>query len=158
MSVNKYKDHVLILPEDDANRQLANGFLLEANGSKIQILPVAGGWQSVCEIFVAEHVSAMRQYQQRRFVLLLDFDNDPQRAQNIANMIPDDLKERVFLLGVWSEPEALKRATPGSYEDIGLSLAKECRSGEQIIWKHDLLQQNAVELDRLRDEVCGFLF
>lgn len=28
MSVNKYKPHVLVLPEDDANRQLANGFLL----------------------------------------------------------------------------------------------------------------------------------
>jgi hypothetical protein len=29
MSVNKYHPHVLVLPEDDANRQLANGFLLD---------------------------------------------------------------------------------------------------------------------------------
>ena len=29
MSVNKYQPHVLVLPEDDANRQLANGFLLD---------------------------------------------------------------------------------------------------------------------------------
>jgi hypothetical protein len=27
MSANKYKPHVVVLPEDDANRQLANGFL-----------------------------------------------------------------------------------------------------------------------------------
>lgn len=29
MSVNKERPHVLILPEDDANRQLANGFQLD---------------------------------------------------------------------------------------------------------------------------------
>ncbi len=29
MSVNKYKPHVLILPEDDADRQIANGFCTE---------------------------------------------------------------------------------------------------------------------------------
>lgn len=26
--MNKYRPHVLVLPEDDANRQIANGFLL----------------------------------------------------------------------------------------------------------------------------------
>ena len=31
MSVNKYKPHVLLIPEDDANRQLANGFLRMGN-------------------------------------------------------------------------------------------------------------------------------
>jgi hypothetical protein len=29
MSVNKYQPHVLLLPEDDANTELANGFVLE---------------------------------------------------------------------------------------------------------------------------------
>ena len=29
MSVNVYKPHVLVLPEDDADRQIANGFLLD---------------------------------------------------------------------------------------------------------------------------------
>lgn len=28
MSTNKFQPHVLIFPEDDANRQIANGFLL----------------------------------------------------------------------------------------------------------------------------------
>lgn len=28
MSVNKHLPHVFVLPEDDANRQLANGFYL----------------------------------------------------------------------------------------------------------------------------------
>jgi len=29
MSVNVYKPHVLVLPEDDADRQIATGFLLD---------------------------------------------------------------------------------------------------------------------------------
>jgi hypothetical protein len=27
--MNRYQPHVFVLPEDDANRQLANGFLLD---------------------------------------------------------------------------------------------------------------------------------
>lgn len=46
MSVNVYQQHVLVLPEDDANRQIVNGFLLEPslNERVIQVLPIAGGW------------------------------------------------------------------------------------------------------------------
>lgn len=46
MSVNAYADHVLVLPEDDANRELTNGFLQEPalNPRAIQVLPVAHGW------------------------------------------------------------------------------------------------------------------
>jgi hypothetical protein len=38
MRINKYKPHILVLPEDDANRQIANGFILEPtlNQSAIQ--------------------------------------------------------------------------------------------------------------------------
>jgi hypothetical protein len=41
MSVNKYLPHVLVLPEDDANRQMANGFFLDQSfgdrGTSFQI-------------------------------------------------------------------------------------------------------------------------
>ena len=43
MSVNKFRQHVFVLPEDDANRQLANGFLLDLSVRQVQILPEAGG-------------------------------------------------------------------------------------------------------------------
>ena len=54
MSVNRYLPHVLALPEDDANRQLANGFLLDQYVSthKIQVLPEVGGWTQVLELFL----------------------------------------------------------------------------------------------------------
>lgn len=46
MSINKYKAHLLVLPEDDANRQMANGFILDPNLNErvIQVLPPVGGW------------------------------------------------------------------------------------------------------------------
>jgi len=45
MSVNKYQQHVLVLPEDDANRQLEIGFLLDPLliDRRIDVLEVAGG-------------------------------------------------------------------------------------------------------------------
>jgi hypothetical protein len=46
MSVDKYSPHVLVLPEDDANRQLANGFHLNTDWNRsrqMQVLAAAGG-------------------------------------------------------------------------------------------------------------------
>ena len=53
MSINKHKLHLLVLPEDDADRQIANGFVI-AQGvgldyRAIQILPEVGGWPRPAE-------------------------------------------------------------------------------------------------------------
>jgi len=62
MSVNKYKPHVVVLPEDRANLQIANGFLLnpDLNERLIQVLPHVRGWQTVLNKFVDERVPVMR--------------------------------------------------------------------------------------------------
>ena len=159
MSVNKYRPHVFILPEDDANRQLAKGFELEVRyGRRIQTQPEAGGWLAVCEIFLSEHVKEMRKFPERRLVLLLDFDNQSDRPDIVKEGVPEDLRDRVFLLGVKSEPEALKQAGLGSFEDIGKRLATACRDGTEGLWTHDLLQRNASEIKRLEQVVCVILF
>jgi hypothetical protein len=159
VSVNKYQPHVFVLPEDDANRQLANGFVLEVQHERrIQILPEVGGWSNVCETFLSEHVKGMRNFPGRYLVLLLDFDDQRDRPDKVKEKVPEDLRGRVFLLGVRSEPEALKQAGLGSFEDIGRKLAKECREGIKDMWAHDLLQQNASEISRLEQTVRGFLF
>lgn len=159
MSANKYKPHVLVLPEDDANYQLATGFVLEVkHNRRIDILPEAGGWLSVCERFVSAEVKGMRNYPERYFVLLLDFDDQPDRADKVSERIPEDLKDRVFLLGVQSEPEKLRRDLLNSFEDIGRTLGKECREGTREVWTHNLLRHNVSELDRLEQSVRGFLF
>ena len=49
MSVNVFQPHLMVLPEDDANRQIVNGFLLDPslNQRAIQPLPIDGGWSKV---------------------------------------------------------------------------------------------------------------
>ncbi|MGD1084242.1 MAG: hypothetical protein ABSA47_05740 [Verrucomicrobiota bacterium] len=159
MSVNKYLPHVLVLPEDDANRQLANGFQLDPSLAtrRMQILEEAGGWQEVLNRFTADHLPEMERYAGRFMVLLIDFDGRDDRLKAVRAAIPDHLGERVFVLGVWTEPEEL-RQNLGSYETIGLAMAKDCRENTDGTWAHRLLCHNAGELERLREHVRPVLF
>ncbi len=158
MSVNKNKPHIYVLPEDDANRELANGFHLEINSTRqMQVLRVAGGWHNVLSLFKSEHVSEMQRYPNRFMVLLVDFDGRQDRGDAAKATVPADLTDRVFILGTWTEPEDLKTAL-GSYETIGSELARDCREETDITWEHDLLRHNASELQRLRERVRPILF
>jgi len=159
MSVNKYQRHVLLLPEDDANRQLAIGFLLDPLlvDRRIDVLEVAGGWTNLLDHFRSDHVAEMNRYPERHMVLLLDFDERQDRLDTAKAAIADHLVDRVFVLGVWSEPEDL-RPDLGSYETIGQNLAKDCREDTNTTWDHPLLRHNGGELDRLRERVRPFLF
>jgi hypothetical protein len=161
MSVNKYQPHILVLPEDDANRQMANGFLLDLDQAvltRIRVLEEAGGWTEVLGRLNSDHVAGMERYTERLMVLLIDFDGREARLQDANARIPSHLTERVFILGTLSEPEALKSASLGSYETIGRAMAKDCREGTDTTWGHDLLRHNASEIQRLRKRVCPILF
>jgi hypothetical protein len=161
MSVNKHIRHLLILPEDDANRQIANGFHLGLDQSvqrKVQVLGVAEGWREVLSRFERDHVAEMERNPNRSMVLLIDFDDDAARLDTVRDKIPERLRERVFVLGAQSEPESLKRAGLGSYEKIGQAIARDCRDNTETILNHALLQHNAGELSRLRLHVRPILF
>lgn len=149
-----------MLPEDSANRQIANGFLrdLTLAVQRIQVLPEAGGWREVLERFSNNYVKKMERYPESFMILLIDFDGKEDRLAEAKAKVPDDLADRVFVLGVLTEPEALKKAKLGSYETIGLKLAKDCREGAEETWSHNLLRRNAGELNRLRQRVRPFLF
>lgn len=159
MSVNKYLPHLLVLPEDDANRQMANGFQLDEGLEirRIQVLEEAGGWQKVLSCFEAVHLQEMDRYSCRFMVLLIDFDGRNERLDRAMAVIPERLKERVFVLGAWSEPEKL-RQNLGSYETIGRSMAKDCRNNTEKTWTNPFLCHNAGELERLRKNVRPILF
>ncbi|MBZ5611605.1 MAG: hypothetical protein LAP38_25370 [Acidobacteriia bacterium] len=160
MSVNRHKPHVYVLPEDDANRQLANGFHLNvdaANDRQMQVLPVAGGWLKVLDLFVSDHVREMDRFSHRLMVLLIDFDGRNDRLLQAQARIPPHLRHRVFILGTLSEPQSL-RPDLGSFETIGSGMARDCREGTDTIWGHNLLRHNTSELDRLREHVCPILF
>lgn len=162
MSANKYKRHILVLPEDDANRQIANGFLLNPNLNirAIQILQPSGGWRKALDSFTNNHLSKMRQYTLRMFLLLIDFDLNEDRLGSMQKLIPDDLINRVFVIGSQSEPEGLKKgiANLNNFEDIGKALAHDCVNETYEIWGHELLKHNQKELDRMIASVKPFLF
>lgn len=104
------------------------------------------------------HIKGMDRYPERFMVLLIDFDRNLEgRLRIVKECIPERLAGRVFVLGPLSEPEDLKPDL-GSYETIGKAMAKDCREGTDGIWRHELLQHNAAELDRLRERVRPILF
>jgi hypothetical protein len=157
MSVNKSKPHVLVLPEDDANRQIANGFQRDVASRQLQVLVEAGGWTKVLECFVTDHSSWMERVKNRLMVLLIDLDDKENRQQSVKAKIPADLAHRVFILSTRTEPEKL-RTDLGSYETIGRALAKDCREGTDKTWSHPLLRHNLDEVRRLNEQVRPILF
>jgi hypothetical protein len=158
VSVNKYLPHVFVLPEDDANLRLANEFHLQVDRQRqMQLLEVAGGWNEVLNLFELVHVVEMERCPHRFMILLIDFDGNAGRLQVAKARIPQALAHRVFILGSFQTPEAL-RASLGPYEDIGSGMAEDCRQGTNTTWGHNLLQHNAGELGRLRQYVRSILF
>ena len=159
MSVNKHLPHVYVLPEDDANRQVANGFLLEPSlvDYRIRVLEEAGGWHETLERFCSIYAAEMDRFPQRFMILVIDFDGKTDRLDIARSKIPEHLSERVFILGSLKEPEDLKREL-GTYEDIGLAMARDCREGTDVIWAHQQLRHNAAEIGRLRAQVRPILF
>jgi hypothetical protein len=158
MSINKERPHLIVIPEDDANRQIATGFLLNLNSPPIQILPPVGGWRKVIAQFTETHLSTIRKYPERRILLLLDFDKQEDRLETVKQQIPNDLEDQVFVLGVWSEPEKLRSRIRQNFEGIGDALAADCTNNTDLLWTHELLNHNQVELARMNVLVKPFLF
>ena len=161
MSVNNERPHVIVLPEDDANRQIANGFLLDPSikPRNIRVLQPAGGWGKVLDSFLNDHIAELRRWSQRHLVLLIDFDDHvEERTQQFVNHFPEDVRDRVFLLGTKGEPEPLRKQCGNSLEDIGTALAGECYHEETTLWNHQLLAHNAAERTRLNAKVKSILF
>lgn len=160
MSVNPYRPHLFVLPEDNANTRLANAFHKYVDWNRyrqMQVLPEAGGWIEVLKRFNKDEVQGMDKWPDRFMLLLIDFDDKQDRLDSAKAEIPTHLTERVFILGTLSEPEDL-RAEIGDYDIIGSALAKDCREETDTTWGHRLLQHNTSELDRLRQHVRPILF
>jgi hypothetical protein len=161
MSKSKYKRQVWVLPEDDANRQIAQGFTIEASVKErsIHVLPVAGGWAAIRDGFKHEHNNELLKYSLCAMVLLVDFDDKgTRRLDDVLSGVDPALKDRVFVLGARDEPERLRTALRMTYEQIGKVLAKECSDGTRTVWEHELLAHNRGELERMMPHVRPILF
>ncbi len=161
MSVNKYLPHVYVIPEDRANEQIANGFVLhdQVKANRIDVLPCAGGWSAVREKFTAEYIAHLRKFKDGYILLLIDFD-DCYDTRRIAfdEAVPDDLKSRVFVVGSKESPEVLRRRLLLNLEDLGMALADDCYEGTTDVWSHEHLRHNDPDLQRLTETVKSILF
>ncbi len=158
--MNKYKFHVYVVPEDDADRQIADGFILhhEVNDTRIKVVPPAGGWSKVLKTLQDEYIPTLRNYPLAHVVMLIDFDDEVVVRKDIFEReIPDDLKARVFLVGSKDNPETLKKELKMTFEGIGLSLAQDCNAGTTEHWDCEQLKHNDTERHRLVQTVKPFL-
>ena len=162
MSVNKYKPHLYVIPEDDADRQIADGFMLHEHVQtrRVQVVEPAGGWARVLQVFTQEYLRHLQQYSEAYVVMLIDFDGTPdERLAQFVAEIPEEVRDRVFVVGPRDTPERLRQSLGRvGYEDIGHDLANECDGGNLIAWASDQLQHNEQERLRLANTVKPFLF
>lgn len=160
MAVNKYRGHIYIIPEDDANRQIAVGFEKDfrIKTRTIQTLPVAGGWTLAVEKLLTEYVSILRSNSKSHVVVLIDSDNQPDRINKSLADVPDDVRDRVFILGAFREPESLKAAANLHFEQIGERLAEECYVGDTNLWGHDEFSHISNEVSRAKDSLRSLIF
>lgn len=156
---NNYLPHLLVIPEDDANRQMIVGFSnhLSVDPRKIHIANVAGGWMKALELFEGCHASLMRKFDKRHVLILIDFDESEDRIQKAKEVVPADLQSRVFVLGSFSDPERLSAGLNLKKEGVGLALADECVNKSGEVWGHPLLKHNQSELERMKSGICSTL-
>jgi hypothetical protein len=161
MSVNKFLPHVFVIPEDRADEQIANGFVLhdQVDTRQIQVLQCADGWGDVLEKFEIEYIPYLKNHRDGYVILLIDFDLQYDgRRERFDKAVPGDLKNRVFVVGAKETPETLRQALGMRFEDIGLSLAEDCYQGTVDLWNHDLLSQNEPDRIRLLETVRSIVF
>ena len=159
--MNKYASHVYVIPEDDRDRQLADGFVLhhQVKDSRIQVVPPAGGWAKVLDTFRNEYIPRLRDYPKSHVVMLIDFDDQVEaRTARFDKEIPEEFKARVFVIGSSDEPETLRKALGIGFEEIGKRLADDCAAGTAAYWGHEQLQHNDAERQRMVLSVRPFLF
>ncbi len=167
--INLHRDHLLVLPEDDANRQFLTGldFNPRIDPTRMHVLDPAGGWTDVLDAINREaKKNRIHQLGNRcqHLLLLIDFDDAvaarQQRYATLKSKLPPGCADRVYLLGSWKTPEKFKAAC--NYRDplykLGLALSSDCPPGANGLWTHAHLQHNAAELARLAAQVPPFLF
>jgi len=160
MSVNKFKPHVWVIPEDDANRQIVGGFLLHdtVDDRAVGVRAPAGGWPKVLEIFESEYLPLLRESSNAHVVMLIDFDLNENRREHFEIRIPEEVRSRVFVVGSKDEPEVLRRELGMAWEPIGAALAQECHEAVFKLWRHPHLIHNEADLQRMVQIIRPILF
>ena len=157
--MNKFKPHLFIAPEDDADRQIAVGFQmhLEAKG-EMQIVDVARGWLKVVGVIKDEYVPLLKNNLNSHVLGIIDCDKDADRIAEQLENFPEDIRNRIFLLGVNENPQEFKRSAKMHFAKIGEKLADECYKDELDLWNHEMLSYSSSEALRAKDALRELVF
>jgi len=161
MSVNKYLPHVLIIPEDHADEQIANGFTEhdQVTLKQVQVMPYADGWPGVLNKFQTQYIHYLRNNQKGYVVLLIDFDNNyANQRRRFDEAVPSDLKDRVFVVGVKETPEVLRQKLGKGFEEIGKELVDDCYKGTDGSWTNEDMKHNDPDRIKMIETVRPILF
>ena len=160
MSVNRSKPHLIVIPEDKADQDIVNGFsnCLELNERQFVVKKPAGGWEKGRARLLELSDSHLREYPDSHAVLVIDFDKYNDRGSEIRKQVPEGVRDRVFVIGVLSNPEELKRSININFERIGTQIAKGCKESNTDFWQHQLLAHNLEVIRRLSRAVRDIFF
>lgn len=160
MSVNRSKPHLIVIPEDKADQDIVNGFsiFLKPGERQFQVTKPAGGWVKGRNKLLELSNSCLQTNLFSHAVLIIDFDNYNDRGSEIMRQVPEGVRDRVFVIGVLSNPEDLKRSLSKNFEQIGSQIAEGCKDSSIDFWQHDLLVHNIEEIRRLSGAVRDIFF
>jgi hypothetical protein len=163
MSANRYREHLLILPEDDAYEQILVGFvecLSDHVSRRVQILPLARGFEkALTQVLDDEH--QLRRYPLGRLLVVIDFDNVAGRRESIAAQLTTrnpELADRIFFIGSLDEAEDLVKGLGRNKHAIGAAAFRACEEQIPGDWDNRLLAHNQPELTRLSTFARPLLF
>jgi len=139
---NNERPHVLILPEDKAFAEMANGFLLEVDNDRQARVEKFGGGKEGLRRRVIELLPSLGRYLERSLVVLFDGDRKDSPLDFWAEVQAERSATRVFFVWTRAEAEDLRREfmnagylVEGNHlEGIGKVLATDCRDHSWNKW------------------------
>lgn len=159
MGLDKYKPGLYVIPEDDADRQIADGFVNDLRVKNVvQVMPLAGGWKKVIKEIVDVYIPILRKYKELRVVGVIDCDGRENRILTELKEIPVDVRKRVFILGTLITPEEFKASVGLHFAPLGEKLAQECFDENFELWNHEHLIFLENEVNRAKEELRPILF
>jgi len=166
LSVNKFQPHLLILPEDQAVKDVAIGAVESIRvkaAANLSIEKLLDGWRKL-EDRLPEYDHYLGKHPEARLLAIIDLDGDRNRPDEVRTWINVSFADRIFLLSSFHEPEALQRALhqdlklTGSLEMIGGTLVDDCPDDQSEAWAHSHLEHNKPELERFMASCRPILF
>jgi hypothetical protein len=132
---------------------------LDANERQFSVYDLARGWERGKETLLQLSKGYMREYPNSYAVLIVDFDGNAHRGSEIKNQIPEEVRDRVFVVGVLNEPENLRNSTGMKFEQLGCQIAEGCKDSSIDFWeRQELLAHNVDEIRRLSEAVRDLFF